>query len=105
MDPHEVDQAIADQRQVLVDVDKEFAHREWCAGLLADDAEIVDVLWREGVFQEEEVIGLDVLRQLDGLDRRDVLVNIMAELEFVAERSPEALEHAGDHAAIRGRLE
>src|SRR6266542_4877778 len=79
VDAHKVDQAVAHEWEVLVDVDKELAHGDGDAGLLAHDAEVVDVLGREGVFIEEEVVRLEVLGELDGLDGWDALVDVVEE--------------------------
>ena len=63
VDADEVDQAVADQRHVLVLVHEQLAHRDRDHALLAQDAEVVVVLRREEVFQEEQVELLQLLRQ------------------------------------------
>jgi hypothetical protein len=51
-------------------------------------AEVADVLRREGVLEEEEPEALEVLRELDGLDGMEALVDVVQQLDLVAELGP-----------------
>ncbi len=56
------------------------------ARLLAEEREVAVVLRRERVFEEEEPVLLQLLRQPDRQDRRHPLVDVVQQLDLVAER-------------------
>ena len=53
--------------------------------LLPDLPEVGDVLRRDRILQEEELERLDVLGELDGLARRDPLVDVVQQFDLVAQ--------------------
>ena len=64
-------------------------------------AELADVLRRERVFEEEELELLQLLRQPDRLDRRDPLVDVVQQLDLVAERERRCSNSLGTDARSR----
>ena len=76
-----------DQRHPLGLVDEQLAHRDRDRRLLAQQREPADVLGREAVLEEEEPELLELLGQPDRLDRRDALVDVVQQLDLVAERA------------------
>ena len=104
VDADEVDQAVADQRHVLVLVDEQLAHRDrdvlvcWRRML-----EVADVLRGERVFEEEQLVLLQVLRELDRQDRRDALVDVVQQLDLVAELACGGARRASARSGSRRR--
>ena len=64
VDPDEVDQPLGDQRHVLLLGVEQLAHRQRDARLLADQPEVVLVLGRERILEEEQVVLLQLLAQV-----------------------------------------
>ena len=56
--------------------------------------EVPYVLGAEGVFQEKKPKVLKILRQLDRQNRRDALVNVVQQLDFVAKLFAALLKQA-----------
>ena len=104
MDADEVDQAILDHGDVLALADVQLAHGQGRAGLGPEQAVVLLVLRREHVLEEEQPVGLEVLGELDGHDRWHPLVNVVEQLDIVAQALPEGLEHPRHEAAVGPRL-
>ncbi len=66
--------------------------------MLADQAEAFFVLRPQRIFEKEEVIGLKLSRQARGLDRRQPLVDVMEQLDLIAQRHAQVLEKARNGA-------
>ena len=84
---------------------EQLAHRDRRGALLPDLAEIGDVLGRKRVLDEEQLELFEILAELDGLIRSDSLVDVVQELNFVAELFPAGFEQFHDLPAVGGRLE
>ena len=52
----EIDEPVLDQRQVLRLIDEELAHGDGGGGLLPDQAEVLQLLRRQRIFQEEHPV-------------------------------------------------
>ena len=63
--------------------------------------EIADVLGGEGVLDEERVILLQLLAEVDRIDRRDALVDVVEQLDLVAAGAADVLEHLDGALDIR----
>jgi hypothetical protein len=102
--PDEVDQAVPDERHGLALADEQLPHRDRRAGLRSKEAQVLLVLRRNRVLQEEQPVGLEVLGELDGHDRGHPLVNVVEQLDVLAEARPELFEHPGHLATVRPGL-
>ena len=60
---------------------------------------------RSGIFEKEQVVGLELLRQARGLHRPELLVHVVEQFHFLAERRAQVREELGNNAQIRPRLE
>ena len=80
MDADVVDQALADQRRPFVRAVEQLAHRDRGRALLADLAEVRDVLGRERVLEEEQAERLDGFGELHGQVRREALVHVVQQI-------------------------
>ena len=85
VDADEVDQPLGDERHVFVLRVEQLAHRDRDARLLAQQPEVVVLLGRERVFEEEQAVRLERLAEVDRLVRRDPLVHVVQQLDLVAE--------------------
>ena len=56
VDADKVDEPVLDQRQVLRLIDEELAHRDRGGGLLPDQAEVLQLLRRQRILQEEHPV-------------------------------------------------
>jgi len=74
-----------------------------CA-LLADHPQPLGVLGGEQVLQEEQLELLEVLGQLDGLDRGKPGVHVVQELDVLAELLTQLGEHLRHHARVEQRF-
>ena len=74
---NEVDQPFADKRHVFVGIVEKFSHGQGRARLLAHFAEVTNVLGAERIFQEEEMVRLQVLGHLDRQNGRHALVHVV----------------------------
>ncbi len=83
----------------------QLAHRKRRGCLLPDDAEVVVVLRREQVLQEEELELLDVLGKADTLYGRDALVDVVQQLHVPPDGRPQMLEQRHRGANVRHGLE
>jgi len=101
VDADEVNQALCDERQVFVLRVEQLAHGDRRTRLLAQQAEMVVVFGRERVLQKEQPKLLDVFAQSQRLRRRDLLVHVMHDLDFVAERRTHCLQHLEEISQIR----
>lgn len=78
--PHIVDQAFRDQRDVLLRLYEELAHRLWGSALFADHSEPRDLLGRQNVLQKEKTVGLEQFGQSAGVLWPQMLVHIVGQL-------------------------
>ena len=74
------------------------------AGLLPQQAEVIVLLRRERILEEEQPVRLERLAQVDALIERDALVHVVQQLDFVTELGAEVLEELRQHPAVRRRL-
>src|SRR4030095_11061100 len=88
----------------LVRVVEELSHGDGRRRLRPELLEVADVLGREGVLEEEQLERLDVLGEADRVDRRQPFMDIVEQLDLVAEVLAEVLEELRDAPAIRRRL-
>ena len=88
------------KRQVFLLRVEQLAHRQRHARLLPDQPEMVFLFRGQGVFKEEQVILFQLLAKLTRLARRDPLVDVVEQLDLVAERQPQVLEQLRKHAQI-----
>ena len=70
---------------------EDLAHRERRRGVLADEAEALLQLRGHRVLQPEQVVGLEVLAEARGLDRRQAVVHVVEQVDV----GPEALAADG----------
>lgn len=101
MDADEVDEPLRDEAHPFMPAVKEFAHRDRRGGEFAEVLEVADVFGTEGVFDEEGAILLQVFDELHGEDRRNALVHVVKQFDFVAQFFAEMLEQFGQEAAVR----
>ena len=73
------------------------------ARLLPDQLEVVLLLGRQRVLEEERAVLLQLLAQLHGLAGRDPLVDVVQQLDLVAELRAQVLEQLRHGAGRRGR--
>ena len=66
--------------------------------------EVADVLRAERVFEEEQLVRLQVLGQLHRQDGRHPLVDVVQQLDLVAELLAQVLEQLRHGADVRPRL-
>ena len=104
VDADEIDQPIADERDVFGLIHEQLAHRDRNRRLLTQDAKVLDVFWRKRVFEKKELVGLEVAREPDRLDGWHPLVDVVEQLDLVAEVGAHALEQPGNDAAVRPGL-
>src|ERR1035437_9543685 len=104
MHSDEIDQAIPDERHVFGLVDIQLAHRQWDARLRSEHPEVVPARGCEYVLQKEQVVGLEVLCELDSHDWRDPLVNVVQQLDAFPELASEVFEHSRNQPAVGPRL-
>src|SRR5260370_27976117 len=84
VDADEINQPLFDERHVFVLCVEQFAHGYGRARLLAQQAKIVVVFWREWVFQKKQAIRLKSLAQIDHLIQGHALVYVLEEFHVVA---------------------
>ena len=101
VDADEVDQPLGDQRHVFLLSVEQLAHRERNARLLADQPEVILLLGRQRVFQEEQMVLLQLLAQADRLAGRDPLVHVVEQLDLVAQRRSAGARTAWEACAGR----
>jgi len=99
-----VDQTLADERHVLCRADKQLAQGDGRGALLAHHAQVVDVLRREQVFEEEQAVLLQGLGQPDGLNGGNALVDVVQQFHFVPEGTAQVGEQARRRHNVRRRL-
>ena len=92
------------ERQVLVRSVEQLAHRNRRARLLPQQAEVAVVFGRERVFEEEQAVRLQRLAERDRLDQRHALVDVVQQLDLVAELRAQMLEQLRQHPDVRRRL-
>src|SRR5258707_860207 len=92
MNAHEVDQPPGNERNIFCLIDIKLTHGNRNRGLLPQEGEVPVVLGSERILEEKEVVLLQFLGQIDRLDRRNALVNIVKKLDFVSELHAEMLE-------------
>ena len=63
--------------------DEEFAHGEGCGGDALHTPKPVDLLRREQVFEEEQLVGFQALCEFDAAGCREVLVDIVQQLHLL----------------------
>ncbi len=84
---------------------EELAHGERGRALLADQAEPPDVLGRDRVLEEEEAEALRVLAEAEGLGGGEPLVDVVEELDLVAELLAGRFEELERAPCVGRRLE
>ena len=72
--------------------------------LLAQQPEVIVLLGRERILEEEQAIRLERLAQVDRLVQRDALVHVVQQLDLVAELRAQVLEELRQHPHVRRRL-
>jgi hypothetical protein len=100
MDPDEVDEPVLDQGQVLTDVDIELAHRQRDRRLLPQQREVAVVFRRQRILEKEEAVGLQRAGHADRHDRRHPFVDIVEQLDLVAERETQMFEEGRDSPRV-----
>src|SRR5262245_34658506 len=89
-----IDQVLGDQLLALPQARISLAHSNWRAGLMADEAKRVEIFRRQRVLEIEELVGLKILCQLQGLAGRDPLVHVVQKLHAVPELFAKMLEQS-----------
>ena len=105
VDADVIDQPAGDQRGPFVRAVEQFAHGDGGGALTADLAEVVDVFGRKRVLHEEHFEALGVFQELHGLVRRDALVDVVQQLDLVAQLLAALFEQLQRTADVIGRLE
>ena len=105
VDPDVVDEPLGDERRPLVGAVEELPHGDRRRALLADEAEPPEVLGGDGVLEEEEPEPLHVLAEAHGLGGGDPLVDVVEQLDLVAQLRPRPLEQLQGPAHVGGGLE
>src|SRR5262245_55112266 len=93
MDADKVNQALSHQEHPLVPIDEQLAHRDCAASLLPQRAEPGNIFWSERILHEERPVRLHCLAELNGLIRRDALVDIVQEFHIETDLRPQLIEH------------
>ena len=70
----------------------QLAHRERRGGSVADPPEPVELVGRQSVLEEEQPVRLERLRQPDGLDRRQPLVDVVEKMQVGTDGSADMVE-------------
>src|SRR5881396_3888951 len=81
-----VDQLLADQILAVPDRVEDLADGEWSRRVLPDEPERLLVLGGCGVLEPEQAIGLEILPQPRGLDRRHAVMAVVQQMVIVAVR-------------------
>ena len=84
---------------------EELAHRDRRRTVLADLPEVSQVFRRKRVFQKEHLKLLGFLAELHGQVRRQSLVHIMQQFDFIAQFLAANLQQLQRAAEISSRLE
>ena len=105
MQPDEVDPAVGHKRQPLVAIDEQLSHRQGSRCLRTEMLKPRRVLGRETVFEEEQAERFQRLRELDGLDRGNTLVDVVDQLDIESELRTQVLEHLDRVVDVRSGLE
>src|SRR5580658_2133933 len=79
-----VDQLLGDECSGVPDSVEDFADRERRGGVLANDAKAFLELGGDGVFEPEEVIGLEAFAEACSFDRREAMVGIVEKMNVIA---------------------
>ena len=98
-----VDQLLLDQLLGVPDRIEDLAHRQRRGGVLADQPEGRLVLGGRRVLQPEQAIGLQVLAEPPGLDRREAVVDVVQQMDVPAQRVARLLEQLGHEAHVLRR--
>ena len=101
----EVDEPTLDQGQPFGGVVEELPHGDGRGGGLAHAAEPLVVLGRQGVFEEEQVEGFELLREDDGVGGREPLVGVVEQFHLAAHGRAQVLEHPDRAAHVAPRIE
>src|SRR6476620_1372736 len=102
---NEINQAAANEIEPFIWIVEQLTHGDGCGALLAQHFEIANVFRREGIFEEEKPIWLQLFGEPDRIDGRETFVHVVKQLDFVAELFAQILEQFWDGTAVNGGLE
>src|ERR1700692_2209051 len=100
-----VDELLGDQRLPLVRAVEELAHGNGGGAVLADLAEIAQVLGRERVLEKKHAERFGLFAELDGFVGREALVHVVEQFDLVAELVAADFEQLDRAAHLRGAIE
>src|SRR5262249_152383 len=99
-----IDQAVRDQRDILMLGVEELSHRDRCGTLLPQEPEMIVLLRWERVFDKERAIRFQILAELDRLAGRNPLVDVLQKLGVVAQLGAEVFKQIRNLADVSCRL-
>ena len=79
-----VDQLFGDDGLGVPNRVEDFTESERRGGVLADDAKAFLKLCGDGIFEPEEVIGLEALAEAGCFDRRQAVMRVVQEMNVIA---------------------
>ena len=100
-----VNQLFLNQVHAIPERVEKFTHGEGRGGVLANQAEALLVFRAQRVFQEEEMVGLEFMRQARGLHGAKLFVTVVHQFDFFPQLGAQVVKEPGYHAQIRRRLE
>src|SRR5919107_5942727 len=92
MHADEVDQTLPDERHVLGLIHEQLAHSDGRGGALAHQPEVLRILGRERVLEEEQVVGFEFSGEAYGLYRREAAGDVVEQPLPAAARGALGLE-------------
>src|SRR3954468_14206231 len=95
-----VDQLLLDQLLAVPDRIEDLADRERRRRMLSDQAEIGLILGRSRIFQPERLVGLEILAEPPGFDRRQPMMHVVEQVDVPAKRLARLLEQWRHRAQI-----
>src|ERR671919_2679698 len=84
MHADEIDQTLPDERHVLGLIHEQLAHGDGRSGALAQQPKVLRVLRREGVLEEEQVVGFEFSGEAYGLYRRYTPPGVVEKIDLLA---------------------
>ena len=96
----EVDESGFDEGGPLAGVIEQFTHGNGRGALRADGVEPLEIFGGEGVFEEEEIAGLDGFGEVDGLNGAEAFVDVVEEFDFRADEIADLFDHGHDIADV-----
>ena len=95
-----VDELVADEVVGVPDGVEDFAYGDGCCGVVADEFEAFLQFGGAGVFEPEEVVGLEGFAEARGFDGGEAVVDVVEEMDVGAEFDAEFFEERGGEVEV-----